>query len=87
MSGLFAAELQAGLYRRLAEDAALGDLVGAAIYDAPLERAPVAHQNRSTSVGVSRTRNAQPWLKPALGARWACSSIRSTAAGSTGSGE
>ena len=38
-----------------------------------------------TSSGVSSTRNAHPWLKPALGARWACSSIRSTTAGSTGS--
>jgi hypothetical protein len=40
MSGLFAAELQAGVYRRLADDAALAALVGAAIYDAPLERGP-----------------------------------------------
>jgi hypothetical protein len=48
---------------------------------------PVVSQNRATSAGVSRTRKAQPWVKPALGARWACASIRSTIAGSTGSSE
>jgi hypothetical protein len=40
MSGFFAAELQAGVYRRLADDTALAGLVGAAIYDAPLEPGP-----------------------------------------------
>src|SRR3954463_11234564 len=44
----------------------------------------VASQNRSTSSRRSRTRNAQPWLKPALGARTALASARSTTAGSTG---
>src|SRR3954471_10599041 len=44
----------------------------------------VASQNRSTSSRRSRTRNAQPWLKPALGARTALASARSTKAGSTG---
>ena len=44
----------------------------------------VACQNRSTSSVLSRRRNAQPWLNPALGARIACSSIRSTVVGSTG---
>ncbi|HEY4630797.1 MAG TPA: nitroreductase family protein, partial [Blastococcus sp.] len=34
----------------------------------------VAVQNRSRSSGDSRTRNAHPWLKPADGARIACSS-------------
>ena len=34
--------------------------------------------------GVSSTRNAQPWLKPALGAWVAFSSARSMMAGSTG---
>ena len=34
-------------------------------------RAVVAAQKRRTSSGVSSTRNAQPWLKPALGARTA----------------
>jgi N-carbamoyl-L-amino-acid hydrolase len=48
--------------------------------------APVDSQKSARSSGVSSTRNAQPWLKPALGARCACSSIRSTTAGSTGSG-
>ena len=36
------------------------------------------------SGGWSSTRNAQPWLKPALGARTALASARSTTAGSTG---
>jgi hypothetical protein len=40
MSALLSAGLQASLYRRLADDAALAALVGAAIYDAPLEPAP-----------------------------------------------
>ncbi len=43
-------------------------------------------QKRRTSSGVSSTRNAQPWLKPALGARVALRSARSTIAGSTGLG-
>src|SRR4051794_18483526 len=44
----------------------------------------VTSQNRSMSSLRSRTRNAQPWLKPALGARTALASARSTKAGSTG---
>src|SRR3954465_5098838 len=44
----------------------------------------VTSQNRSMSSLRSRTRNAQPWLKPALGARTALASARSTTAGSTG---
>src|SRR6476661_5690681 len=44
----------------------------------------VACHQRRTSSGVSRTRNAQPWLKPALGARVALASARSTIRGSTG---
>ena len=35
-------------------------------------------QKRATSSGRSSTRNAQPWLKPAFGARTALASIRST---------
>ena len=41
-------------------------------------------QKRRTSSGWSSTRNAQPWLNPALGARVALRSARSTTAGSTG---
>ena len=44
----------------------------------------VTSQKRSTSAGWSSTRNAQPWLNPALGARTALASARSTTAGSTG---
>src|SRR5690242_5249331 len=44
----------------------------------------VTSQNFSMSSGRSSTRNAQPWLKPALGARTALASARSTKAGSTG---
>src|SRR6478609_521301 len=44
----------------------------------------VTSQNRSTSSRWSRTRNAQPWLNPALGARTALARARSTKAGSTG---
>src|SRR5690606_14948627 len=44
----------------------------------------VLAQKRATSPGVSRRRNAQPWVNPALGARVAWSSIRSRAAGGTG---
>src|SRR3954465_1312535 len=44
----------------------------------------VTSQNRSMSSLRSRTRNAQTWLKPALGARTALASARSTKAGSTG---
>ena len=44
----------------------------------------MAAQNRRTSSGLSSTRNAQPWLNPALGARTALASARSTTAGSTG---
>ena len=44
----------------------------------------VAVQNRSRSSGVSSTRNAQPWLNPADGARRACSSSRSRTSGGTG---
>ena len=44
----------------------------------------VAVQNRSRSSGDSSTRNAQPWLKPADGARIACSSSRSRTSGGTG---
>src|SRR3954454_15018076 len=44
----------------------------------------VTSQNRSMSSLRSRTRNAQPWLKPALGARTALATARSTKAGSTG---
>jgi hypothetical protein len=40
VSYAFAAGLQARLYERLAGDAALGTLVGAAVYDAPLGLAP-----------------------------------------------
>jgi hypothetical protein len=47
----------------------------------------VACQKRSTSAGSSSTRNAQPWLNPALGARSALLSTRSSTARSTGSGE
>lgn len=42
MSYGFAAGLQARVFQRLAGDAALVALVGEAIYDAPLERAPEA---------------------------------------------
>src|SRR5262245_32455240 len=41
-------------------------------------------QNFSMSSGLSSTRNAQPWLNPALGARTALARARSTKAGSTG---
>ena len=41
-------------------------------------------QKRATSSGVSSTTNAQPWLNPALGARTAFDSMRSTTARSTG---
>ena len=41
-------------------------------------------QKRRRRPGSSSTRNAQPWLKPALGARTALASARSTTAGSTG---
>jgi hypothetical protein len=44
-----------------------------------------AAQNRATSAGVSSTRKAQPCVKPALGARTAVSSSRSSTAASTGS--
>jgi hypothetical protein len=44
----------------------------------------VAVQNRSRSSAVSSTRNAQPWLKPADGARIAWSSRRSRTSGGTG---
>src|SRR5262245_20472355 len=44
----------------------------------------VTSQNFSTSSRRSRTRKAQPWLKPALGALTALASARSTIAGSTG---
>src|SRR3954452_22705903 len=44
----------------------------------------VTSQKRSRSARSSSTRNAQPWLKPALGARTALASARSTTAGSTG---
>jgi hypothetical protein len=44
----------------------------------------VLAQNRSTAAGRSSTRNAQPWLNPALGARTALASSRSTTAGATG---
>ena len=37
----------------------------------------VAFQYRSVSSLPLRTRNAQPWLKPADGARWAFATIRS----------
>ncbi len=37
----------------------------------------MAAQKRRTSSGVSSTRNAQPWLNPALGARTALASARS----------
>src|SRR3954451_19062867 len=43
-----------------------------------------AVQNRSSSGGSSMTRNAHPWLNPALGAWTALDSIRSTTARSTG---
>ena len=51
-----------------------------------LGAAVVRPRTGATSSGVSSTRNAQPWLNPALGARSACASIRSTTAGSTGLG-
>src|SRR6478609_2544576 len=41
----------------------------------------VAAQKRARSSGDSSTRNAQPWLKPAEGARIACSSNRSRTSG------
>ena len=44
----------------------------------------VVRHHRRTSSGVSSTRKAQPWLKPAFGARVAWSSARSTTARSTG---
>src|SRR3954453_3002778 len=44
----------------------------------------VTSQNRSMSSLRSRTRNAQPGLKPALGARPALATARSTKAGATG---
>ena len=37
MSYVYSAGLQAAIYQRLAGDAALGNLIGTAIYDAPLE--------------------------------------------------
>ena len=37
--------------------------------------------------GGGATRTAPPGVKRALGARWACASLRSTTAGSTGSSE
>ena len=40
MSGRFSAGLQASVYGRLAADPGLAALIGAAIYDAPLERGP-----------------------------------------------
>src|SRR5215212_1553664 len=46
--------------------------------------AVVTSQNRSTSSRRSSTRNAQPWLKPAVGARMALDNARSTTARSTG---
>ena len=43
MTYRYSAGLQAAVYQRLVGDAALGDLIGDAIYDAPLEaQAPVA---------------------------------------------
>lgn len=44
----------------------------------------VAAQNRERSAGVSSTRNAQPWVKPADGARSALASSRSRTAAGTG---
>src|SRR5262245_31959415 len=44
----------------------------------------VTSQKRSMSARWSSTRNAQPWLNPALGARTALARARSTRAGSTG---
>src|SRR3569623_2716809 len=46
--------------------------------------AGVTALNFSMSSGRSSTRNAQPWPKPALGARTALRSARATNAGSTG---
>jgi hypothetical protein len=43
-----------------------------------------AVQKRSTSSGVSSSRNAQPWLNPALGACSAFARMRSTVGVSTG---
>ena len=46
-----------------------------------------ADQNRSTSAAVSSSRNAHPWVNPALGACSAFARMRSTTSGSTGSSE
>jgi len=44
----------------------------------------VVFQYRSVSSLPLRTRKAQPWLKPADGARWALATIRSRTSGSIG---
>ena len=56
MSYAFGAGLQAKVYQRLAADAALAALVGGAIYDAPLERAPDAAAPDYVTLGEESVR-------------------------------
>lgn len=56
MSYAYSAGLQAAVYQRLAGDAALGALIGGAIYDAPLEAAPDQAAPDHITLGEERVR-------------------------------
>lgn len=56
MSYLFAGGLQTAVYQRLAADAALGELVGTAIFDAPLEYRPDEAAPDYVTLGEERAR-------------------------------
>lgn len=56
MSYLYSGGLQAAVYQRLAADAVLGALVGAAIYDAPLEYRPDQVAPEHITLGEERAR-------------------------------
>lgn len=56
MSYLYSGGLQAAVYQRLAADAVLGGLVGAAIYDAPLEYRPDQAAPDYVTLGEERAR-------------------------------
>ena len=64
--------------------AAQGDRVAVHWGGSPGARPAVTDQNSSRSAASSSTRNAHPWVKPADGARSACSSSRSRTPGGTG---
>jgi len=57
VSYAYSAGLQAAVYARLAGDAGLSALVGAAVYDAPLEAAPEAVVTEYVTLGEERVRD------------------------------